>query len=99
MAVAGCNLQKYLVLLQFCRYLKNCLLRSQNLALNMPVVRFGIFCNSELSEMLDLITEKSPSEGSRLFLCITDVCLVKIISLFFFPLHRLTGDSEPAFWC
>lgn len=43
MAVAGCNLKKYLVLFQF-----SCLLELQILALNMPEVWFGVFCNSEL---------------------------------------------------
>jgi len=54
-------------------------------------------CNHEISGVLDLVIEKSASEGPCLLLCVIDVCLVKITSPFF--LHMLTGDSEPAFWC
>lgn len=71
MTAAGCNLQKYLLLLLVCRSLKKLLLESQNPALN-SAVWLGIFYNSELFEMLDLITEESPLEVSCLHLCITD---------------------------
>lgn len=43
------------------RPLKNPVLGSENLALRMPAMWFGKFCVTELSEVLDLVTEKSPS--------------------------------------
>lgn len=43
-------------------FLKNPVLGSEDLPLRVPEMWFGNSCITELSEMLDPVTEKSPSE-------------------------------------